>query len=115
MLNPHRVNHMTNLARTLAVLTAALVLAPAISIAQDEWETEPAPQTPEPEALPPPPPDAQVQAELALAEPRPGERVVSVLLLQLGRELLGFVPMDEQDLLGVRPLYEFDRGATLSR
>src|SRR5512133_2254737 len=61
MLYPHRVNAMTKLARTLAVLTAALVLAPAISAAQDDWETEPAPEAQEPEALPPPPEDTQAQ------------------------------------------------------
>jgi hypothetical protein len=76
MLSPHRVNVMTKLARTLAVLTAALVLAPAISFAQDEWETEPAPQTPEPEALPPPPADTQAQpAPQATAEVPPGQWV----------------------------------------
>jgi translation initiation factor IF-2 len=76
MLYPHRVNVMTKLARILAVLSAATVLAPAISIAQDDWETEPAPQTPEPETLPPPPAETQAQpAPEASAAVPPGQWV----------------------------------------
>jgi hypothetical protein len=57
---------MTRLIGTL-VVSAAIVLAPALAAAQDgaEWQTEAAPQTPQPERLPPAPPAGQPPAPQA--------------------------------------------------